>query len=132
MEEKNIQPIELDHKRIGFEFYLHRQNSGLTTQETAQGLEILKEDYENLEKGNGKFTIELIEKGARLFKKDPLQFLSHNSSHTFNDIENATILNASTFHTFIGVNEKQNDAILALINNVTEMNKKIFEMIEQK
>lgn len=132
MEEKNIPSLELDHKRIGFEFYLHRQNSGLTTQETAQELEILKEDYENLEKGDGKFTLELIQKGAQLFKKDPLQFLSHTSSHNFSDIENSTILNTSTFHTFVGVNEKQNDAILTLINSVTEMNKKIFEMIEQK
>ncbi|MCS3556789.1 MULTISPECIES: helix-turn-helix transcriptional regulator [unclassified Sphingobacterium] len=132
MEEKNLQSIELDHKKIGFEFYLNRQNSDLTTEEIAEGLNLKKEEYENLENGNGKFTIELIKKGAKLFNKDPLHFLSHTSSHNFSDIENSTILNASTFHTFIGVNEKQNDAILKLINSVTDMNKKIFEIIEQK
>jgi len=45
---------------------------------------------------------------------------------------NSTILNNSTFHTFQTVNEMQNEAILKLIDNVVEMNKRVIELLEKK
>ena len=45
---------------------------------------------------------------------------------------NSTILNTSTFHTFQTVNEKQNEAILKLIDNVVEINKLVIVYLKRR
>lgn len=124
--------LDLDNKTIGRKIYIHRKIAGIKANDAADRLGIGEAAYTKYERGETNITVEFIQKVAAIFKIDPLQLLSSTTGGFFENISNSTILNTSTFHTFQTVNEQQNQAILKLIDNVVEMNKRVMELLEKK
>lgn len=131
-EDKNESFLELDNKKIGQKIYIQRKIANLKAFDVAERLGIGEAAYTKYERGETKITIEFIKNVSGIFGIDPLQLLASTPSSFFNDIKNSTILSASTFHTFQGLNEKQNEAILNLIDSVVEMNKKLMAYLEKE
>ncbi|MEO6521011.1 MAG: helix-turn-helix transcriptional regulator [Mucilaginibacter sp.] len=122
--------LDLDNKTIGRKIYLTRKIAGLKANDVAERLGLGEAAYTKYERGETNITVEFIKKIAVVFNIDPIQLLSTSEGHFFENVHNSPIL--STFHTFQTTNEKQNQAILTLIDNVVEMNKRIMELLEKK
>lgn len=122
--------LELDNKKIGHKIYIQRKIAGLKAFDVAEQLDIREAAYTKYERGETKITIDFVKKISEIFKIDPLLLLSSNDVNYFDNIHNSPIL--STFHTYQSTNEKQNEAILALIENVIEMNKNIMQLLNDK
>jgi transcriptional regulator with XRE-family HTH domain len=124
--------LDLDNKKIGRKIYIHRKIVGLKANDVAERLGLGEAAYTKYERGETNITVDFIQKVATIFTIDPLQLLSSTTGGFFENITNSTILNTSTFHTFQTANEQQNQAILKLIDNVVEMNKRVMELLEKK
>ncbi|WP_341832908.1 helix-turn-helix domain-containing protein [Sphingobacterium thalpophilum] len=122
--------LELDNKKIGHKIYIQRKIAGLKAFDVAEQLGIKEAAYTKYERGETKITIDFVKKISEIFKIDPLLLLSSNDVNYFDNIHNSPIL--STFHTYQSTNEKQNEAILALIENVIEMKKNIIHLLNDK
>ncbi|ERJ59280.1 helix-turn-helix domain-containing protein [Sphingobacterium paucimobilis] len=122
--------LELDNKKIGHKIYIQRKIAGLKAFDVAEQLGIKEAAYTKYERGETKITIDFVKKISEILKIDPLLLLSSNDVNYFDNIHNSPIL--STFHTYQSTNEKQNEAILALIENVIEMNKNIMQLLNDK
>lgn len=127
--EENDSVLELDNKKIGQKIYIQRKIAGLKAFDVAERLGIKEAAYTKYERGETKITVEFIKKIANIFSIDPLILLSSSDTHYFDNIHNSPIL--STFHTYQTTNEKQNEAILILIENVLEMNKRVIDLLER-
>lgn len=122
--------LELDNKKIGHKIYLQRKIAGLKAFDVADRLGIKEAAYTKYERGETKITVEFVKKVAEIFEIDPLILLSSSDVNYFDNVHNSPIL--STFHTYQSTNEKQNEAILILIENVMEMNKRVIELLEKE
>ncbi|HAK27837.1 MULTISPECIES: hypothetical protein [Sphingobacterium] len=122
---------ELDKNKLGVLFQVHREINGLSTLETADKLDLEEDDIIEIEKGEAVITPEIVKKSSILFKTDFISLLSSSSSvNHFENVYSSPI--NSNFHTYKSNDEKQSEAILLLIDNVTSMNKRITELLEQK
>lgn len=122
---------ELDKNKFGVLFQVHREINGLSALETADRLNLKEADIVEIEKGEAVITPEIVKKSSVLFKTDFISLLSSSSSvNHFENVYSSPI--NSNFHTYKSTDEKQNEAILLLIDNVTSMNKHITELLEQK
>ena len=122
---------ELDKNKLGVLFQVHREINGLSTLETADKLDLEEDDIIEIEKGEAVITPEIVKKSSILFKTDFISLLSSSSSvNHFENVYSSPI--NSNFHTYKSNDEKQSEAILLLIDNVTLMNKRITELLEQK
>lgn len=131
MDKENKHPyLELDNKKIGHKIYIQRKIAGLKAFDVAEQLDMKEAAYTKYERGETKITIDFVRKISTIFKIDPLLLLSSNDVNYFDNIHNSPIL--STFHTYQSTNEKQNEAILVLIENVIEMNKNIMQLLNDK
>lgn len=122
---------DINKEKFGLQFQILKEINGLSITEIAAELDIDESEVLAIEKGNGEITPDLIKNIAILFKTDISSLLS--SSATVNHFENvySSPIN-STFHTFKSTDEKQSEAILLLIDNVTSMSKRITELLNQK
>lgn len=122
---------ELDKNKFGVLFQVHREINGLSALETADRLNLKEVDIVEIEKGEAVITPEIVKKSSVLFKTDFISLLSSSSSvNHFENVYSSPI--NSNFHTYKSTDEKQSEAILLLIDNVTSMNKRITELLEQK
>jgi DNA-binding XRE family transcriptional regulator len=122
---------ELDKNKFGVLFQVHREINGLSALETADKLDLKEDDIVEIEKGEAVITPEIVKKSSVLFKTDFISLLSSLSSvNHFENVYSSPI--NSNFHTYKSTDEKQSEAILLLIDNVTSMNKRITELLEQK
>lgn len=122
---------ELDKNKFGVLFQVHREINGLSALETADRLDLKEADIVEIEKGEAVITPEIVKKSSILFKTDFISLLSSSSSvNHFENVYSSPI--NSNFHTYKSTDEKQSEAILLLIDNVTSMNKRITELLEQK
>ncbi|MNK45216.1 hypothetical protein D3C87_639700 [compost metagenome] len=122
---------ELDKNKFGVLFQVHREINGLSALETADKLDLKEDDIVEIEKGEAVITPEIVKKSSILFKTDFISLLSSSSSvNHFENVYSSPI--NSNFHTYKSTDEKQSEAILLLIDNVTSMNKRITELLEQK
>ncbi|MGE8302674.1 helix-turn-helix domain-containing protein [Sphingobacterium paramultivorum] len=122
---------ELDKNKFGVLFQVHREINGLSALETADRLKLKEDDIVEIEKGEAVITPEIVKKSSVLFKTDFISLLSSSSSvNHFENVYSSPI--NSNFHTYKSTDEKQSEAILLLIDNVTSMNKRITELLEQK
>ncbi|MBD1432356.1 hypothetical protein H8B06_05930 [Sphingobacterium sp. DN00404] len=121
----------IDKEKFAIKFQVHREISGISTKEAAVKLNVEENEIVAIENANGKITPELVKNTAVLFKTDVSSLLSSstNLSH-FEHVYSSPI--NSTFHTFKSTDEKQSEAILLLIDNVTSMSNRITELLEQK
>lgn len=131
MQSEDTNPLlELDNKKIGRKLYIHRKIAGLKAFDVAEQLGLKEAAYTKYERGETNITVEFVQRIANILKVDPLHLLSSSDSNYFDNVHNSPIL--STFHTYQSTNEKQNEAILKLIDNVVEMNKRVIELLEKK
>lgn len=122
---------EADQKKFGVLFQVHRQINNLSPLETAIQLDLEEADIINIELGEAVITSETVKKASILFRTDFISLLSSSSSvNHFENVYSSPI--NSTFHTYKSVDEKQSQAILLLIDNVTSINKHISELLERK
>lgn len=122
---------ELEKNKFGVLFQVHREINGLSALETADRLNLKEADIVEIEKGEAVITPEIVKKSSVLFKTDFISLLSSSSSvNHFENVYSSPI--NSNFHTYKSTDEKQSEAILLLIDNVTSMNKRITELLEQK
>jgi len=122
---------ELDKNKFGVLFQVHREINELSALETAAKLDLEEIDILEIEKGEAIITPEIVKKASVLFKTDFVSLLSSSSSvNHFENVYSSPI--NSNFHTYKSTDEKQSEAILLLIDNVTSMNKRITELLEQK
>lgn len=125
----NTNLLDLDNKNIGRKIYIYRKIAGLKSFDVAEKLGLKEAAYTKYERGETNITVDFLQRVAQALSITPYQLISSTPNAFFENISNSTILNTSTFHTFQGVNEKQNEAILKLIDNVIEMNKRVMDMM---
>lgn len=128
--EENYPHLDLDNKKIGHKIYIQRKIAGLKAFYMAERLGIKEAAYTKYERGETKITIEFIKNVSEILQIDPLLLLSSSDVNYFDNIHNSPIL--STFHTYQSTNERQNEAILLLIENVVEMNKNIMSLLDKE
>lgn len=127
----NILTKEINKDEFAIKFQVHRAINNFSKTDVADKLELTELDITALENGQFELTDDLIKKSAVIFKTDISNLLSSSSSiNNFEHVYSSPI--NSTFHTFKTVDDKQNEAILLLIDNVTSMNKRITELLDQK
>ncbi|ERJ59281.1 hypothetical protein [Sphingobacterium paucimobilis] len=130
MENDNILQ-EIDKSKFGVLFQVHREINELSALETATKLDLEETDIVDIENGEAIITPDIVKKASILFKTDFISLLSSSSSvNHFENVYSSPI--NSNFHTYKSTDEKQSEAILLLIDNVTSMNKRIAELFEQK
>lgn len=128
--EKPQSNLDLDNHKIGRKIYIQRKIAGLKAFDVAERLGIKEAAYTKYERGETKITIEFIKKVSEILQIDPLILLSSSEFNHFDNIHNSPIL--STFHTYQSSNEKQNEAILLLIENVVKMNENVMKLLEDE
>ncbi|NGM64179.1 helix-turn-helix domain-containing protein [Sphingobacterium sp. SGR-19] len=128
--EENKSYLDLDNKKIGQKIYIQRKIKGLKAFDVAERLGIKEAAYTKYERGETKITIEFVRKVSEILDIDPLLLLSSSDINYFDNIHNSPIL--STFHTYQSTNERQNEAILLLIENVVRMNKSIMLLLDKE
>lgn len=127
---KNESLLEINNNKVGYQLYLRREIAEKTPLEVADELGMELDEYLDYEKGKRIFSVELIQKVANLYKVEPLSLLSSSHTNHFEHVYSSPI--NSNFHTYKSTNEKQDEAILTLIENVTEMNKRLMDVLSQK
>ncbi|MBD1432355.1 helix-turn-helix transcriptional regulator [Sphingobacterium sp. DN00404] len=128
--EENKSYLDLDNKKIGQKIYIQRKIKGLKAFDVAERLGIKEAAYTKYERGETKITIEFVRKVSEILDIDPLLLLSSSDINYFDNIHNSPIM--STFHTYQSTNERQNEAILLLIENVVRMNKSIMLLLDKE
>lgn len=129
MEDLN-QFTKLENTTIGRNLYRARKIREKKASEVAEYVGLKESAYTKYERGESKITIELIQKVAELLKFDPLQLLTVSPGNFIENVSNAVVL--SNFQTFQTVNEKQNEMMLKLMENVMFINERIIKLLEEK
>lgn len=119
----------LENKEIGRNFARFRKFKEKKALEVAEYVGIGEAAYTKYERGESKITIEIIQKVAEFLKMDPLQLISANEGHIIENVNNSPFAINGTVQT---TNDKQNESILKLIDNVIEMNKRVMDLLEKR
>lgn len=118
----------LENKTIGRNIARFRKFKEKKAIEVAEHIGIGEAAYTKYERGESKITIDFIQKVSEYLQIDPLLLLSASEGHVIENISNSPFaINGSVTTT----NEQQNQAILKLIDNVVEMNKRVMELLER-
>lgn len=120
----------LENKAIGRNISRFRKFRDKKAFEVAEYIGIGEAAYTKYERGESKITIDFIQKVAEFLNIDPFTIMSASEGHILENISNSPIA-IQTNSTFSTTNEKQNEAILTLIDNVVEMNKRIMDLLEK-
>ena len=121
---------KLENTTIGRNLYRARKIRDKKALEVAKFVGLTESAYTKYERGESKITIELIQKVAEFLKFDPLQLLTVSPGNFIENVSNAVVL--SNFQTFQTVNEKQNEMMLKLMENVMLMNERLIKLLEDK
>lgn len=120
----------LENKNIGRNIARFRKFKEKKAFEVAEYIGIGEAAYTKYERGESKITIDFIQKVAEFLNIDPLAMMTVSEGHNIENVSNSPIA-IQTNSTFSATNEKQNEAILTLIDNVVEMNKRIMDFLEK-
>jgi transcriptional regulator with XRE-family HTH domain len=121
----------LDNKAIGRNIARVRKFKEKKALEVADYIGIGEAAYTKYERGESRLTVELIQKVSEFLEVDPLYLMVPQNGHIVensNSPNSVVALNSSNWQT---TNEQQNQAILTLINHVTEMSKRVVELLEK-
>lgn len=121
----------LENKNIGRNFSAFRKLRDKKALEVADYLGMSEANYTKYERGENKITIDLIQKVAEFLKVDPLQIVSSQPGHVIENLTGSPVA-IQTNSTFQTTNEKQNEMMLTLMQEIVEMNKALRKMIEDK
>lgn len=122
----------LENKTIGRNFARYRKFRDRKALEVASYVGLSEAAYTKYERGESKITVELIQKVSEFLKIDPLHLIAPSSGHV---VENSNspysiVQLDSTNHQT--TNEKQNEMMLKLMENVIAMNDKLMKLLEEK
>lgn len=120
----------LENKNIGRNIARFRKFKEKKAFEVAEYIGIGEAAYTKYERGESKITIDFIQKVAEFLNIDPLSMMTISEGHNIENVSNSPIA-IQTNSTFSATNEKQNEAILTLIDDVVEMNKRIMDFLEK-
>lgn len=120
-----------ENKSIGRNMALLRKLRDKKAIEVAEYVGISESAYTKYERGETKITVELIQKVAEFLKVDPLQIVAASPSTFLENIQNSSIAiqENSTFSTH---NEKQDEMMLKLIENMMIVSQKLIELLEKE
>lgn len=121
----------LENKAIGRNISRIRRYKEKKAFEVAEYIGIGEAAYTKYERGESKITIDLIQKVSEFLKIDPFSLINCSDGHILENITNSPIA-IQTNSTFSTSNESQNQAILALVQNVIEINNKILILFEKQ
>lgn len=121
---------KLENTTIGRNLYRARKIRDKKALEVAKFVGLTESAYTKYERGESKITVEIIQKVAEFLKFDPLQLLTVSPGNFIENVSNAVVL--SNFQTFQTVNEKQNEMMLKLMENVMLMNERLIKLLEDK
>ena len=121
---------KLENTTIGRNLYRARKIRDKKALEVAKFVGLTESAYTKYERGESKITVEIIQKVAEFLKFDPLQLLTVSPGNFIENVSNAVVL--SNFQTFQTVNEKQNEMMLKLMENVMLMNERLLKLLEDK
>jgi transcriptional regulator with XRE-family HTH domain len=121
---------KLENTTIGRNLYRARKIREKKALEVAKFVGLTESAYTKYERGESKITIEIIQKVAEFLKFDPLQLLTVSPGNFIENVSNSVVL--SNFKTFQTVNEKQNEMMLKLMENVMLMNERLIKLLEEK
>lgn len=120
---------KLENTTIGRNLYRARKIREKKALEVAKFVGLTESAYTKYERGESKITIEIIQKVAEFLKFDPLQLLTVSPGNFIENVSNSVVL--SNFKTFQTVNEKQNEMMLKLMENVMLMNERLIKLLEE-
>lgn len=127
-ENKDYEFNILENNSIGRNLARFRKFKEKKAFEVAEYIGIGEAAYTKYERGESKITVELIQKVSEFLNVDPVQLLTANEGHVVENVNNSPFAINGTVQT---TNETQNQAILTLIENVVEMNKRVMKLLEK-
>ena|ERR1700761_2926178 len=127
-ENRNNEFTILENNTIGRNLARFRKFKEKKALEVATHIGIGEAAYTKYERGESKITIEIIQKVAEFLNIDPLQIVASNDGHIVENVSNSPFAINGTVQTN---DEKQNAAVLKLIKNVIEMNKRMMDFLEK-
>lgn len=119
---------KLENVTIGRNFARFRKFREKKALEVAHHIGIGTAAYTKYERGESKITIDVIQKVAEFLDIDPLQLITMSEGNVVENVHNSPFAINGTVQTS---NELQNQAMLQLIENVVEMNRRIMELLEK-
>ncbi len=121
----------LENKAIGRNISRFRKFKEKKAFEIAEYVGIGEAAYTKYERGESKITIDFIQKVAEFLNIDPLALMTVPEGHVVENNNSPNSVVAFENSNVQTTNEKQNEAILTLIDNVVEMNKRIMALLEK-
>lgn len=119
----------LENRAIGRNIARFRKFREKKALEVAEHIGIGEAAYTKYERGESKLTVDFIQNVAEFLDIDPISLMTLSQGHNIENVTNSPFaIDGSTVTT---TSEKQNDAILVLIDNVVEMNKRIMDLLEK-
>lgn len=119
----------LENKTIGRNFARYRKFRDRKALEVAGYVGLSEAAYTKYERGESKITVELIQKVSEFLEIDPLHLIASSDGHV---VENVTHSPFAINGTVTTTNEKQNEMMLKLMENVIAMNDKLMKLLEEK
>ena len=118
----------LENKTIGRNLARFRKFKEKKAFEIADYVGIGEAAYTKYERGESKITVDIIQKVAEFLNIDPISLIATTDGHVVENVTNSPFAINGTVST---TNDQQNIAILKLIDNVVEMNKRVMELLEK-
>lgn len=119
----------LENKTIGRNLYNFRKIRDKKASEVAEFIGMNEATYTRYERGEGKITIELVQKVAEFLKVDPLKIIATHAGHIVENITNSPFAINGTVSTST---VEQHILISKLVENVMAMNERIIALLEKK
>ncbi|MBB5437731.1 transcriptional regulator with XRE-family HTH domain [Pedobacter sp. AK017] len=123
----DVEFTKLENKVIGRNISMYRKIREIKAFNIAEQLGLKEAAYSKYERGETAITVDFVQKVAQIINIDPIQMMTVSPGHMINPS-----MAIQTDSSFRSRDEKQNEAILTLINSQIEMNKKIMELLEKK
>jgi len=135
--ENNDQFTVLENKKIGRNLALYRKMRDKKAMEVAEHLGMSEAAYTKYERGESKITVELVQKVSEFLKVDPVMILTTQPGSVIESINHSPITGSNSgIGNFVGGDlnerdEKQNQMMMQLMENVVRLSERVIEMMEK-
>ena len=133
--DNNDQFTVLENKKIGRNLALYRKMRDKKALEVAEHLGMSEAAYTKYERGETKITVELVQKVAEFLKVDPISVLMSQPESFIESFNNSPVTGTGFINQigghFQANDEKQNEMMMKLMENVVRLSERVIEMMEK-
>jgi len=122
--------MDLNNAAIGRNIARYRKMKELKAADIADRIGMKEATYTKYERGESNITIDFVQRVAEALEMDPVALMTISPSHLLKNISHSSIAiqENSTFQT---VNQQQTDAMLQLMQNLSQLNERLLALLEE-